>query len=96
MMMMMMMIIIIIIIIIITIIITIIKTIVLIITRSLTSIPLLMFFFGLFDLSFHSKPQNKLLLLKWHTSILIRRVLLSQLVHAQRQSFEGTLKYYLK
>ena len=30
----------------------------------------LLLFSGLFDLSFHSKPQNKLLLLKLHTSIL--------------------------
>ena len=34
----------------------------------LTSIPRMLFFFGILDLSFHSKPQNKLLLLKLHTS----------------------------
>ena len=51
----------------------------------LTSILALLFFSGLFDLSFHSKPQNKLLLLKLHTSILSRGVLLFQLVHVQKQ-----------
>ena len=37
----------------------------------------LLFFSWLFDLSFHSKPQNKLLLVKLHTPILSCRVLLS-------------------
>ena len=37
----------------------------------------LLFFSWLFDLSFHSKPQKKLLLVKLHTPILSCRVLLS-------------------
>ena len=46
---------------------------------------LLLFFYGLFDLPFHSKPQNKLLPLKLHTQSLSCGVLLSQLVHIQKQ-----------
>ena len=56
----------------------------------------LLLFSGLFDLSFHSKPQNKLLLLKLHTSILSYGVLLFQLVHAQTQYCEDSLRSYLK
>ena len=56
----------------------------------------LLFSSGLFDLSFHSKPQNKLLLLKLHTSILSYGVLLFQLVHAQTQYCEDSLRSYLK
>ena len=40
---------------------------------------------GSFDLSFHTKPQNKLRLLRLYTLILSCGVLLSELVHAQRQ-----------
>ena len=43
------------------------------------------FFSRLFDLSFHSKPQNKILLLKLHAPILSCGILLSPLEHAQRQ-----------
>ena len=56
----------------------------------------LLFFSGLFDLSFNSRPQNKLLLLRLHTSILSCGVLLFQLMHVQRQKFEDSLSGYLK
>ena len=51
----------------------------------LTSIPCNAVFSDLFGLSFHSKPQNKLLLLKMHTPILSCRVLLSRPLHTQKQ-----------
>ena len=51
----------------------------------LTSISRIAVFSGLFDLSFHSKPPKKLLLLKLYTPVLSCGVLLSQLVHAQKQ-----------
>ena len=51
----------------------------------LTSIPCIAVSLWIFDLSFHSKPQNKLLLLKLHTPSLSCVVLLSQPVHVQKQ-----------
>ena len=51
----------------------------------LTSIPCIAVSLWIFDLSFHSKLQNKLLLLKLHTPSLSCGVLLSQLVHVQKQ-----------
>ena len=51
----------------------------------LISIPCIAVSLWIFDLSFHSKPQNKLLLLKLHTPTLSCVVLLSQLVHVQKQ-----------
>ena len=56
----------------------------------------LLFFSGLFDVSLHSKPQKELLLLKLHNSVLACRVLVSQLVHAQRELFDDLLRNYLK
>ena len=53
----------------------------------------LLFFSGIFDLSFHSKPQNKLLLVKLHAPNLPRGVLLSQLVHAQLRLILPILTY---
>ena len=45
----------------------------------------LQFFFELFDLSFHSKTPKQTAASKTEYLILFCRVLLSQLVHAQRQ-----------
>ena len=56
----------------------------------------LLFFSGLFDVSHHSKPQKELVLLKLHNSVLPYRVLVSQLVHAQRELFDDLLRNYLK
>ena len=45
----------------------------------------LLLFSGMFDLSFHSKPHNKVLVLKLHIWKLSCGVLFFQLVHVQKQ-----------
>ena len=45
----------------------------------------LLVFSELFDLLFHSKPQNKLLLLKLHTPILSCGVFISRPLHTQKK-----------
>ena len=52
----------------------------------------LLFFSGLIGLSFHSKPQNKLLFLKLHIPSLFCGVLLSQLVDVQKPIIWGLIE----
>ena len=62
----------------------------------LFSIPCIAVFLWIIWPFIHLKPQNKLLLLKLHISILSYGVLLFQLVHVQKQYCEDSLRSYLK